>query len=118
MKTTPKDRRYTGAQLTRELIGLLLVAAGTLSLVATAYSLHPLVGLGLVAATLLGAGAWTLYQQPQPNRRALALGVFCTGIGSVLALNVLWALSPAGAVLAASAAAVGTGLWLSSGEVR
>ncbi|MGW3690544.1 hypothetical protein [Streptomyces sp. NPDC005125] len=119
METTPKDKPgRTRARLARELAGLLLVAAGTLGLVSAAYAIHPLVGPGLVAAVLLSFGTWTLHQRPRPGRAALGVGTFCTGAGAVLALGVIWTLSPIAGFAACSAAAVGMGLWLTSGEVR
>ncbi|MGW7052990.1 hypothetical protein [Streptomyces sp. NPDC054887] len=121
MKTTPKDkpgRPSAGARLARELAGLLLVAAGTLGLVRAAYAIHPLVGAGLVAVVLLGFACWTLHQRPRPSRTALGVGTFCAVAGLTLALAAIWTLSPVGGFAAFSVAAVGAGLWLTSGEAR
>jgi hypothetical protein len=97
VNTTPKDKpsRYrAGARLARELAGLLLVATGTTGLVAAAFAVHRLVGTGLVAAVLLGFGAWTLYQRPRPGRAAYSVGFVSTTVGAVLAVAVTWSLSP------------------------
>lgn len=121
MNTTPKDkpgRHRAGARLARELAGLLLVAAGTIGLVTAAFAVHRLVGMGLVAAVLLTFGAWTLYQRPRPGRAAYNVGAVSTAAGALLALALIWSLSPASSLAAVSALGVGAGLWLTSGEVR
>ncbi|MFE1289644.1 hypothetical protein [Streptomyces sp. NPDC058751] len=122
MKTTPKDtppgRHRAGARLARELAGLLLVAAGTIGLVTAAFAVHRLVGTGLVAAVLLTFGSWTLHQRPRPGRAAYIVGTVSTVAGAVLALSLIWFLSPVGALAAGSALVGGAGLWLTSGEVR
>ncbi|MYX26767.1 hypothetical protein GTY75_08800 [Streptomyces sp. SID8381] len=121
MNTTPKDkpgRHRAGARLARELAGLLLVAAGMIGLVTAAFAVHPLVGTGLVAAVLVGFGSWTLYQRPRPRPVARAVGTVSATAGTLLAVALVWALSPLGGLATASALGVGAGLWLTSGEVR
>lgn len=121
MNTTPKDkpgRHRAGARLARELAGLLLVAAGMVGLVTAAFAVHRLVGTGLVAAVLVGFGTWTLYQRPRRGRAARGVGIFCTVAGVMLALAVIWPLSPTAGLAALSALGIGAGLWLTSGEVR
>ncbi|MFF0515493.1 hypothetical protein [Streptomyces sp. NPDC004250] len=121
MNTTPKDkpgRHRAGARLARELAGLLLVATGTIGLVAAAFAVHRLIGTGLVAAVLTGFGSWTLYQRPRPGRTARGVGTCSTVAGTALALALIWTVSPLGGLAAVSTLGVTAGLWLTSGEVR
>ncbi|MFD7832421.1 hypothetical protein [Streptomyces sp. MJM8645] len=42
----------------RELVGLLLVVVGTLSVTAVAFMVHPLCGAAVISAFVMAAGLW------------------------------------------------------------